>query len=84
MTKKQKKGFNDIMLDIVGWIMLGLSLWKIFTIEDATIAKFIPYLVVGAVGIVFVALTIKKVGVRALDELTKFTKRNKNNEEDIH
>lgn len=78
---KIQKGFNDIMLDIAGWIMIGLSIYKIFGIEDATVVKIIPYGIIAALGVVFVAFTIKKVGSKALDTLTSLIKKKTNNEE---
>ena len=70
-----KYGFNDIMLDIFGYAMIALSVWKLFTTEDLTIAKSLPYLLIAAIGVVFVAFTIKKVANKIWSNMDKYGKR---------
>jgi hypothetical protein len=69
-----KYGFNDIALDVFGYAMIGLSVWKLFTIEDLTIEKSLPYLLISAVGVVFVAFTIKKVANKIWANADKYIK----------
>ena len=76
-----KYNFKDIMLDIAGYSMIGLSIWKLFTIEEMTIQKALPYLLISAVGVVFVAFTIKKIATKVWDQANKYVKKKFNNEE---
>jgi len=70
-----KYGFKDIALDVFGYAMIGLSVWKLFTIEDLTLEKVYPYLLISAVGVIFVAFTIKKVANKLWSNADKYTKR---------
>ena len=69
-----KYSFNDIMIDIAGYSMLALSIWKLFSIEDLTIACALPYLLISAIGVAFIFFTIKKIATKLWSAGTKYLK----------
>jgi hypothetical protein len=62
MTKTKKKDFNNVLFDIVGWVIMGLSIWKVFfVLPEITIKDALPYAGVFIFGAACVAYTIKGV-----------------------
>ena len=62
MTKVKKKDFNNVLFDIIGWAIMGLSVWKVFfVLPELTIQKALPYAGIFIFGAGCVAYTIKGV-----------------------
>ena len=62
MTKTKKKDFNNILFDILGWGIMGLSVWKVFfVVENVTLKTEYPWGITFLVGAACVAYTIKGV-----------------------
>lgn len=83
-----KKGFDDIMLNIIGWaisISSGYRIIKIVLFDPLVEIKemVIPLIVLGAVclfGIILVWLTIKKAGSTGWEWIKKVVNKKIDNE----
>lgn len=67
------KNFKDIMLDIVGWGMIGLANYKFFFTEASM--EIIPYIAICVLGVIFVAFRIKKIAAKGWNVANKFIKK---------
>lgn len=68
---------QDTLLDIVGFLILGLVNYKMFFVAGGLALS--NYIVISSVGVVFVALTLKKIGNGVWDY---FKKKYENEEDD--
>jgi len=60
MTKKSKRDFNNVLFDVLGWAIMGLSVWKVFfVLPEITFKAVYPYGALFIFGAACVAFTIK-------------------------
>jgi len=58
---KSKKGFNNVLFDILGWAIMGIAIYKVFMLPVITVPILIPYATIFIFGGACVVFTIRGV-----------------------